>query len=480
MKKLFNVKNILNYFFIGLMLVLVSGITLTRADTNISGGNIFDGVNLTQNGTGWIDPVPANDGNEVQLRVRVVNLGGENASNVVVKADLSNAISPSVTISGDNFDNQTDIVSLTPGGNSLTLVPGSVKKYGPACENGCAVGDEIVSSGLNLGAVEPTSLKSFQITFKVNVVGNPTSGNRPVYRAGNIFDGGNRTDRLVDWQDPIPADPGELIEYRLLIANDGSATAENTTVQVAFPSTPSTTLITRATITGTSADPVSDVATVNVSGTIPQTITYAPGHTILWGPGCDNGCALPDGVTSRGVSLGRTIQVGQSYQLVFKAVLSGNQPTATPTVTPTATPTNNPESQCLDLVASTTDGTAPVTITFTGSGHDSAGNIQEYEFNFGDDSNGQARVVKTTGTQASHTYHNTGTYEISLQVRDSRGNWKGGNECKVSITSRKKPEVQGAKTPTKLPKTGASAFVLVSLPVIAGAAFFLNRKYRLV
>ena len=134
----------------------------------------------------------------------------------------------------------------------------------------------------------------------------------------------------------------------------------------------------------------------------------------------------------------------------------------------------------MDLLASVTEGTAPLTVTFTGQGEDTGGNIAEYEFNFGDSSAGQPQLVKTSGNQASHTYHNPGTFIASLLVKDSRGVWHGGDQCKVNLTVRSKPQVLGAQVPPKkLPVTGAPALIALGVPAMVGAGAYLYRRFKL-
>lgn len=315
------------------------------------------------------------------------------------------------------------------------------------------------------------------------------------FRSGNIFDGGNRTDRVVDWQDPIPADPGEVIEFRVLVQNDGNENANNTTVKVDFPSTLSNTLVSTVHITSTNTTAVSDTVTVNVSGSTGQLHTLIPGHTKMYGPGC-NPCTLPDSIDGAGVTIGPVAPgTSNSFQVLFKAYVTNKPPsptptptptatpTATPTPTPTATPTTSPTSRCVDLDASTLSGTVPLTITFTGSGFDSTGSIAEYEFNFGDSSGGQAQLVRTGSNQATHRYENAGEFNASLLVKDSRGVWVGSGDadCKLSINVSAKPQVLGAKAPPELPKTGfEGALVPFVLAPLAGLGVYLFRRFRLL
>ncbi|MEP6871400.1 MAG: CARDB domain-containing protein, partial [Anaerolineaceae bacterium] len=71
---------------------------------------------------------------------------------------------------------------------------------------------------------------------------------------------------------------------------------------------------------------------------------------------------------------------------------------------------------------SSTSGTAPLTVGFTGAGSrdpDAGDNIASYIFNYGDASS-PGTETKTTPT-ASHTYNAAGNYTASLTVKDSHG-----------------------------------------------------------
>jgi hypothetical protein len=325
-------------------LVIFTAISLARAATNLSGGDILQGKNLTQGETSYHEGVAGSAGDRVRLRVRVVNQASEVANNVFVKFDLGKPQAPSVSIGADNANVQTDFVNISPSGSSLNFVVGSGLKYGPpACFSGCTVGDEIVTTGVNLGDIAPDETQSYQVTIEADIVGTPSGGDDMVFRSGNIYDGGNRTDGLVDWQDPIPADPGEVIEFRVQVINDGSARADNVSVKVNFPTTPATSIQTTVFVSGAEAQTISDIATVNVSGSLGQTLVYLPGHTLKWGPGCVNGCPLPDGIAVHGISIGSVDPgVTNSMQVTFKAHVSNVQPMPTPTPTPTPTPSPTP------------------------------------------------------------------------------------------------------------------------------------------
>jgi hypothetical protein len=157
--------------------------------------------------------------------------------------------------------------------------------------------------------------------------------------------------------------------------------------------------------------------------------------------------------------------------------------TVTPTQTPTPTPTTTPheeenEPHCVGLSASPSDGTAPLTVKFNGSGFDKNGPILEYEFDFGDSSGFQDQVVRTTDSEVTHRYEDAGTYIASLRVKDQGGTWRDGNDdCKITIDATGKPKVLGAKTPSELPSAGASVLALSSLVPLG---YYLYRRFKIL
>lgn len=158
-------------------------------------------------------------------------------------------------------------------------------------------------------------------------------------------------------------------------------------------------------------------------------------------------------------------------------------PTVTPTVTPspTATPTPIPDDdkpRCVGLSASPTEGSAPLTVRFTGSGFDKNGPILEYEFDFGDASGNQSQVWRQKESEAAHRYENPGSYIASLKVKDQGGTWRDGNDdCKVTITVKSTPKVLSTSIADELPTAGASVLVLASL---VPAGYYLYKRFRLV
>ncbi|HWA51554.1 MAG TPA: PKD domain-containing protein [Patescibacteria group bacterium] len=506
--KLINFKNknllsVILAIFTVITLSLVVFISKASANVTFETGDIFRGKDITAGQTDYSDPVNAANGQTVRANLTVWNQGTDPATNTRVNFDFSNPEKLAATIAADGGATMSDNITVTPSGSNVSLISGTAQKFGPGCSSGCAISDSEIANGINLGTVQPGSTNSYQIVFNLSVTGNPKTTNA-FFRTGNIVDGGDRTTRLVDWEDPIQANPGDTIEFRIQVINDGTSAVTNTTVKGDLPTNSGLNLNITGSASGDSVQTVSDIATVHVSGTQVESITYLPGHARMFGPGCDttNGCPLSDSIVTSGINIG-TVNPGvtNSYQVAFKAVLSNYNvptptptvtptptptatPTPTPTVTPTPTPTNSPSptSSCSTLSATTTSGTAALTITFTGSGSDSNGSIQQYQFNFGDNSNGQNQIVTSSSNQQSHTYYNSGTYNANLIVEDSRGNWVGGGSCQLNINVSSKPTVLGATAPPSLPNTGSNDtfyLAIAAFPTLLGG-FYLYRKFRLI
>lgn len=156
--------------------------------------------------------------------------------------------------------------------------------------------------------------------------------------------------------------------------------------------------------------------------------------------------------------------------------------TPTVTLTPTVIPTTNPnESSCSDLVVEPKEGTAPLNVKFTGKGNDPRGDIQQYEFDFGDSSNNQQQVITQTGAEIAHTYNNPGTYTAKLKIKDSQGNWKNGsNNCSKTITVKSAPSVAGTSDTKELPATGAPLSMFFGLMIVGEVGYMVYKRFQIV
>ncbi|OGM29031.1 hypothetical protein A2962_04540 [Candidatus Woesebacteria bacterium RIFCSPLOWO2_01_FULL_39_61] len=159
-------------------------------------------------------------------------------------------------------------------------------------------------------------------------------------------------------------------------------------------------------------------------------------------------------------------------------------PTPTTTFVPTATPTPGPEpeqARCTGLSVSPQEGTAPLTVRFTGSGFDKNGPILEYEFDFGDSSGFQPQVWKQKEPEAAHRYENPGTFVATVKVKDQAGIWRDGNsDCKKTITVHGKPQVLAAAKVKGLPEAGSpigASGVIISL---GSLGVYLYKRFKII
>lgn len=109
------------------------------------------------------------------------------------------------------------------------------------------------------------------------------------------------------------------------------------------------------------------------------------------------------------------------------------QPTITSAITPTTAPTAtaiptsgaaNQSPTCLNLVSSTSSGSAPLSVTLTATGSDTDGTVSKATFNFGDGS--QQDVTAGLGTasvsaQQAHTYNSGGNFTSTAVFTDNSG-----------------------------------------------------------
>jgi len=89
------------------------------------------------------------------------------------------------------------------------------------------------------------------------------------------------------------------------------------------------------------------------------------------------------------------------------------------------------------LSASPTQGSAPLTVSFNGSGStDADGSVVSYTFSFGD---GSADVTQSSPT-IQHTYNNAGDYFATLMVKDNAGA-SSSNIASVEIKAEAAPDL---------------------------------------
>lgn len=476
---------------VGLVLVITSVWTFTKA----ADFNLFATLGADKN-----QVVP---GDSLQYTVTVRNDGTQNLDNVRVNQNFI----PQITYVNGSTTAEKGVKTVSVddgwtgagGFNFGTLTPG---------QSGLLRFSATISASATIGSTlqNAVAIRSDQTDWigRAHPVTVVSTNNRAVFRTGDTFQGVNNTFAEQNWRDEINATMGNIIQFKFRIVNDGNFESRGTKVWIQIPwdpKKPSSTLVSSAQVTADNADSMTDTATVNLTGT-PSFLWPYDGHYVIVGTtnlfNCPNGCPITREFLDHLMPIGNIIP-GASVEILFKSsvfnIASSTPtptPTATPTMTPTATPTSTPSpsptptsgptSSCQNLTASITSGTKPLTITFTGSGTDSAGSVQQYQFNFGDNSNGQDQIVTTSNNQASHVYYNSGNFTANLLVKDSRGSWVGGGNCSLNINVSNPPTVLGTSAPTVLPKTGNNDVIylfIASIPTIIGG-IYLYRKFKLI
>src|SRR3989344_6068120 len=210
----------------------------------------------------------------------------------------------------------------------------------------------------------PVIVITFFAATKVGAAGG-------VFNSGNILTATNNTKQTPDWTDPLTnVDPGNVVQFRVDILNNGTGPATATNVKATQPSGTGSSLVPSVTISASDASSVSD--TVTVSG--PTNFRFdglVANDTILFSPGCPSGCLLPDTILTTGVNLGSvdTVAASNNVGVTFKlytvpvAVASPSpSPSIAPSPSPSTTPTQGGVVSCPAVTTQTVSGNTIICI----------------------------------------------------------------------------------------------------------------------
>lgn len=201
---------------------------------------------------------------------------------------------------------------------------------------------------LTKNLITKISLLTMVLITSLALVGRSVYANPgPAFRGGDIFTATNNTKQTPAWTDPLTnVDPGNVVQFRVNVANDGDAAATNTRVSVSVPGTEASSHAVSANISADNASTVGD--TVTISG--PSSFHFnglVANDTMIFSNACPAGCLLPDTIISGGVNLGDVapVSTANNINITFKLYTSPTvaaTPTPTPAPTPTPTPTPTP------------------------------------------------------------------------------------------------------------------------------------------
>ncbi len=454
--------------------------------------DIFNGTNFGA-GSGWVDPVSANINEGIQGKITAWNTEeGTNAVYTKVRIEIPVSVGTSHQIIAhlwaDNAAEVTDTLTInTTVPTRIVYQPGHAVVYSPACPNSCPITDNaLIGSGVTIGNILSGGTESAQVHFKVTILEpEPT---------------------------PTPT---------------ATPTATPTSTPTATPtSTPTSTPTATPTMTPTSTPTATPTLTPTITPTATPTATPTPdtqlklckyeddngdgdrdsGENVLswrfrvtyngvvrdidshWWNLFSQGCVIIDVPANTSITVEEEGRAGWRLTDLWQdGQRVNNQATYSyisnidnvkvlwflNTFTPGVT---NETSSCDDLDAAPTSGTEDLTVAFTGRGANSNGSIDQYEFNFGD-----GNITSQSSNTVSHIYYNSGSYNASLKVKDSRGNWLSSDNCKLTINVNAKPQVLGTTSPKELPKTGATGLMFITSSLISvTSGIYLFRKFRLV
>lgn len=126
------------------------------------------------------------------------------------------------------------------------------------------------------------------------------------------------------------------------------------------------------------------------------------------------------------------------------------------------------KSECSDVFISTDNGAmAPATVTFDINGYDNKGDIQAYRVK-----TGTGRTLEETDDKLEYLYQEAGTYTIQAYIKDSQGDWVGGDDgCERTLYITTEPL-------TTQPDTGTPTWFTLGGLLTGGAGLSLQLAKR--
>lgn len=142
-----------------------------------------------------------------------------------------------------------------------------------------------------------------------------------------------------------------------------------------------------------------------------------------------------------------------------------------------STPVESFKSGCSDLVIVRGNRKrAPSTVEFRVSGYDNKGDIDRYKIDLG---NGVTK--ENDGPTFEQIYDQAGTYTIKGYVRDSKGDWHGGDdECRTTLYVETKPLTEQPKTgtPTSLAVAAVTSGAVGTVALFRRASLLKTKRRR--
>lgn len=118
----------------------------------------------------------------------------------------------------------------------------------------------------------------------------------------------------------------------------------------------------------------------------------------------------------------------QPYQLICPTPTPSPIPSPTPSPKPSPTPAHKSSCDALEVTGGNNQN-VPTKVTLLAKASDNKGNIQKYQFYFGD-----GEKVETPDREVTHEYDASGRFMATVYVQDSTGKWITSNRCEARVT----------------------------------------------
>lgn len=215
--------------------------------------------------------------------------------------------------------------------------------------------------------------------------------------------------------------------------------------------------------------PLASISASPRAGSVPLTVQFAGGGVDKTGI-TNYFWSFGDGATATGATVSHTYNVGGTFTATL-TVANGVGQTASTTTLIHVAPQDN-SLPTASILATPTSGASPLVVIFQAIAQDIDGQIQEYNWNFGDGTTGSGQVVE-------HVYLVPGTYGVSLTVRDNAGGI--GTAAQVINVTGSAPvaaatDPPGLLSPARFCGTGAASAAVVTAVGLLGVMGLRRRR----
>ncbi|MBM9538468.1 PKD domain-containing protein [Desulfobulbus alkaliphilus] len=265
-------------------------------------------------------------------------------------------------------------------------------------------------------------------TLQAVITATPTTGTAPLHVDFNAASStGSIASSTWSFGDGATG-TGSTAQHLYTAAGAYTATLTVTATNGLTSSATTTITVTEATNPEPAIPPTAVISSSTAAGPAPLNVSFdgsgssaANGATIV-----SHSWSFGDGASATGATTGHTFTVAGTYSTTLTVIDSNGQTNSTSTpIVVTAAEADNIKPTAV-AKATPTSGSAPLTVSFTGSGsYDSDGSIESYLWNFGDG-------TTATGANVTHTYTSEASFTATLQVTDDQGA-KAGTALAITV-----------------------------------------------